>query len=244
MGAISISALGHERADPLHRQPVGQGVVERAQVGGQLVLHVARQEAQRLAGLHRRARQHDAADAAGLQRLHRLGDGEVGLAGAGGAQRHHQALGVHRLQQAGLADGLGAQRLHIALVAGRVALGRSHGRPGALHRQAAYLVVISEPTSSLGAGLAIELGRVELAFTHQTLQGTLGHGVLRGSWRQQKRTRPEGGVLDEGGGEKHGADRVDPSRSWGRSRRPPTRCAHAHLFRAIRGMANRYTQEC
>ena len=38
-------ALGHQRPHPLHRQAVGEGVVERAQVGRELVLHLAGQEA-------------------------------------------------------------------------------------------------------------------------------------------------------------------------------------------------------
>jgi hypothetical protein len=28
-------------------------------------------------------------------------------------------------------------------------------------------------------GLGVELGRIELAFTHETLKGALGHGSLR-----------------------------------------------------------------
>ena len=75
---------------PLGAEALGERVVERAQIGRELVLQVARQEAQALAGFDRRARQHDAADLAGFQRLDRLGDGEIGLAGAGGPERQGQ----------------------------------------------------------------------------------------------------------------------------------------------------------
>ena len=78
-------ALGHQGPHALDRQAVGESVVERAQIGGQLVFHVARQIADRLAGLDSGAREHDAADTARFQRLDRLGDGDVGLAGAGRA---------------------------------------------------------------------------------------------------------------------------------------------------------------
>ena len=118
--------FGHQRLDPLHRQTIGQGVVERAQIGSQLVLHVAGQEADGFAGLDGRTAQDDAADLARLQRLDRLGDGEVGLARACRTQRHDQIVVVDSLHQFALALGLGLQRLQIALFAVVV---RRIGRP-------------------------------------------------------------------------------------------------------------------
>ena len=53
-------AVGQHGFEPLGAQPLGQRVVERAQIGRQLFLQVAGQEAQAFAGFHRGARQHDA----------------------------------------------------------------------------------------------------------------------------------------------------------------------------------------
>jgi hypothetical protein len=64
---------------------VVQRVVQRAQVGIDLLRQVAGQEAEPLAGLDRRARQHDALHRVALQRIDRAGHREVGLAGAGRA---------------------------------------------------------------------------------------------------------------------------------------------------------------
>ena len=72
------------------RQHVVERVVERAQVGIDLLAHVARQEAQPLARLHGRARQHDAVDQPALEALRGVGDGEIGLAGARGPDAEHQ----------------------------------------------------------------------------------------------------------------------------------------------------------
>ena len=68
--------------DLLGRQHVVERVVERAEIGIDLLLHVAGQEAEPLARLDRRARQDQPVDAAADQLRHRLGDGEIGLAGA------------------------------------------------------------------------------------------------------------------------------------------------------------------
>ena len=58
-----------------------QGVVEGAQIGVDLLGQVPGEEAQALAGLHRRAHQQDPAYPIRLQGLHRRGHREVGLAG-------------------------------------------------------------------------------------------------------------------------------------------------------------------
>ena len=90
-GAISISPARMRRCDLLGRQHVVQRVVERAQIGIDLLLHVAGQEAQPLAGLDRRARQDQAVDRARSISSDRLRDGEIGLAGAGRARARRSA---------------------------------------------------------------------------------------------------------------------------------------------------------
>ena len=57
-------------------------VIQRAQVGIDLVVERARQEAEPLAGLDRGAGQDDPIDLLGLQRRDGLGHREIGLAGA------------------------------------------------------------------------------------------------------------------------------------------------------------------
>ena len=64
---------------------VVERVIERAKIGIDLFLHVPGQEAEALAGLDGRARQDDLFDSAALQELGGMGDGEIGLAGAGRA---------------------------------------------------------------------------------------------------------------------------------------------------------------
>ena len=76
--------------DLLRRQHVVERVVERTQIGIDLLAHVAGQEAEPLAGLDGGARQDDALDEAALQAMGGVGDGEIGLAGAGRADAEHE----------------------------------------------------------------------------------------------------------------------------------------------------------
>ena len=99
---------------------VVQRVVERAQIGVDLLLEIAGQEAEALAGFDGRAREHDAVDLAGLKQHDALGDGEVGLAGAGRPDGEHhlvfgQQLHVFRLFGRARADGaaLGQDGRHV-----------------------------------------------------------------------------------------------------------------------------------
>ena len=96
-GAISITPVVEVALHLGRRQHVVERVVERAQVGIDLLAHVARQEAQPLAGLDRRPRQHDALDLPALQALRGVGDGEIGLAGARRAEAEHQVDPSQRL---------------------------------------------------------------------------------------------------------------------------------------------------
>ena len=81
-----------------------QGVVERTQVGIDLLRQRAGEEAQPLARLDGRAREDDARDLLGLQCLHGLGDGEVGLAGARGSDAEGHGVRVDRLDVALLVE--------------------------------------------------------------------------------------------------------------------------------------------
>src|SRR5579883_2601452 len=60
-GAISISLVCRARSDPGVHQ-VEQSIINRAQVGIHLLAHIARQEAQPLAGFHGGPRENDAID--------------------------------------------------------------------------------------------------------------------------------------------------------------------------------------
>ena len=70
-------------------------VVQRSQVRIDLLRQVARQEAQSLAGLHRRARQHDALDDVALERVDGRRHREVGLAGPRRADAEGDVVGQH-----------------------------------------------------------------------------------------------------------------------------------------------------
>ena len=101
----------------LAADPLGERVVERAEIGRELVLEIAGQEAQALARLDRRPGQHDAADAAGLERLDRGGDGEIGLAGAGRPERQDQVVAADRRHEGALRFALAGGRCGHSLLA-------------------------------------------------------------------------------------------------------------------------------
>ena len=84
-----------------------QGVVQRPEVGVDLVVERAGQEAEPLPRFDRGPGQDDPVDLLGLQRLHRLGHREVGLAGARGPDAEHDGVLVDRLDVALLVDRLG-----------------------------------------------------------------------------------------------------------------------------------------
>jgi hypothetical protein len=78
--------------DLLGGQAVVERVVDRAEIGIDLLLHVAGQEAEPLARLDRGARQDQPLDAAGDQLRHRLRHGEIGLAGARRPEREDHVV--------------------------------------------------------------------------------------------------------------------------------------------------------
>ena len=71
---------------------------------------IAGQEAQRLAGLHRRAREDDARDLLLFQRRDGRGHGEIGLARARRADAEDHVVRLDRLEIGPLPGGLGNDR--------------------------------------------------------------------------------------------------------------------------------------
>ena len=86
---------------------VVEGVVEGAEVGEDFLLEVAREEAQRFAGLHGGAGQDDAGDLVLEEGADGHGHRHPGLAGAGGAEAEGDVVGADGFEQAGLAEGAG-----------------------------------------------------------------------------------------------------------------------------------------
>ena len=90
-----LDLAGLQRAlDDARVHQVVERVVDRAQIGIDLLAHVAGQEAEPLAGFDRRPRQDDAVDFLALEQLHGMRDREPGLAGAGRAGAEHQRDGA------------------------------------------------------------------------------------------------------------------------------------------------------
>jgi hypothetical protein len=96
-GAISIMlGLLQAAVDLVRRHHIVERVVERAQIGIDLLLHVAGQEAEPLARLDRRTRQDHPGDVAALQQRCGIGDRQIGLAGTGRAGAEDQVRPVQR----------------------------------------------------------------------------------------------------------------------------------------------------
>ncbi len=91
----------------LRIEHVVERVVQRAQVGIDLVLQRPRQKSQALAGFDRRTRQDDAVHALRQQRRDRHGDGEVSLAGARRADAEDHVVFLDGFQIAALVQALG-----------------------------------------------------------------------------------------------------------------------------------------
>ena len=90
----------------LRRALVAEHLVKRveqgAEVGIDLLLEVAGEEAEPLARLHRGAHQHDTGDPVGFQGLHRARHREIRLAGAGRSDAEVDVVGADRAQISGL----------------------------------------------------------------------------------------------------------------------------------------------
>ena len=90
------AALDHA---PLHE--IVERVVDRAQIGIDLVLHVAGQEAEPLARLDRGAREHQPLDDALFEQRDGVADREPGLAGARRPFGEHEFVIAQRLRDSG-----------------------------------------------------------------------------------------------------------------------------------------------
>ena len=106
IGATSIVPRSTSRVALLGVHHVVERVVERTQIRVHLLLQVARQEPELLAGFDRRARQDDAADLLGQQVADRLRHRQVGLARAGGADAEDDVVLLDRLEILPLVDAL------------------------------------------------------------------------------------------------------------------------------------------
>lgn len=104
-------ALGHELLVAVLAEDVLQGIVERAQVRIDLVLQVARQEAETLPRLDGRARQDDAAHFFVAQGSDSHDDGQVRLARARRADAERDGIMANRVEVAALSERL---RAHVA----------------------------------------------------------------------------------------------------------------------------------
>src|SRR6185437_14288974 len=141
--------------------------------GVDLLAQIAWKETQPLARFDRRSRQHDALDRAGHHHVDRGGDGDIGLAGAGGAEPEHQLVL--------------AQRAHI----GRLV--RAAGRDAALLR--ADLVALAPELAMSGAALRQAQRGVDRRAVH--LETALKPLIERG----QRRARHVGARARAGNGE-------------------------------------------
>ena len=90
-------ARGHQPRDRVGVDHVVQGVVERAQIGVDLVAQRPGQEAQPLARFDRRPGEDDPVDPLALQRSDRLGHRQIGLPGAGRADPEDDRVHVDRV---------------------------------------------------------------------------------------------------------------------------------------------------
>ena len=97
-----------EARNRLRIDHVVQRVIQGAQVGIDLFAQSSGKEAQALPRLDSGTGQHDAVHLLGLQRLHRLGHRQVGLAGTSRANPEHHGVLVDRIDVPLLIKGLGS----------------------------------------------------------------------------------------------------------------------------------------
>ena len=132
-----------------------EGVVEGAQVGVDLVGEAAGKEAEVLAGLDGGAGEDDARDALAGQGVDGLGHGQVGLAGAGGADAEGDRGFLDGVGVGLLAEGLGADG---AAVGGEDVVGEDLGGAGGGLQQADGALDGVRGQGRAGAGDVDELG--------------------------------------------------------------------------------------
>jgi hypothetical protein len=100
-------AAFHAALDFVDGEHVMEGVVEGAEVRGDFFVEIAGEKAEGFAGLDRGAGEDDAGNLFGFEGNDRHGHGEVGFAGAGGADAEGEVVLADGLDVAFLADGFG-----------------------------------------------------------------------------------------------------------------------------------------
>src|SRR6516162_5109146 len=110
-------ALGHQLFDPFAAEPLVQRIVQRAQIGCQLLVDVTGQVTEALAGLDCGAGQHDAADLPGFECCDRCADSEISLSGPRRPQSNCEIVMFDRRYEAPLAITLRAHLAAITLLA-------------------------------------------------------------------------------------------------------------------------------
>ncbi len=94
-------ALFHE-LQTLFAHDVEQRVIERAQIGIDLLFQVARKKPQPLACLECRTREDQPLDAPLIEQMGAEGRRQIGLAGSRGPHAQHQRMGAHKIEVSGL----------------------------------------------------------------------------------------------------------------------------------------------
>ena len=154
---VALDQLGHV----FEAEHLVERVVERAQVGVDLLRQVAGKETELLAGLDRRAHQQDAADLLALQGVDGAGHGEVGLAGASRTDAEVDVVVEDRLDVALL---VGAARADVRLAR----------LQGDLRRALQFLEVFQAGLLQVQVhGVGSEIGAV-LRLAVETLQQAFG----------------------------------------------------------------------
>ena len=163
VAALEVLVIG------VRAQHLKERVVERAQVGVNLALQIAGQEAEALARLHGGARQYNAVDLFRAEGADRLGHGQIGLAGARGAYAERDGVLGH-----GVHIGLLAQRLGLD----GLALGRDADHVPA---QLAYLGLAALTHELEDVAHVLRVDNLAAAGQlQQAVYGLLrGHDVLR-----------------------------------------------------------------
>ena len=98
-----------QAGDLVESHQIVKRVIQRAQIGIDLLRQVARQEAEPFAGFDRRPRQHQALDLLALQRIDRARHGEIGFAGAGRTDAEGDVVTADLLDVLALTRGARAQ---------------------------------------------------------------------------------------------------------------------------------------
>lgn len=149
------------------RNHIVERIVQRLQIGIELLLHVARQETQLLARFDGRTRQDDPLDVFFFQSPHRQGDGRIGLARTCGADGQQQVVAVVGLHQLELIDRAGPDDRAVVAIDDHVLIDGSvvfdhPGRKSLLYRLfgdiAVFEVVSDQPVQSFPKPFGIASG--------------------------------------------------------------------------------------